>query len=75
MDHRPLEGFVYAITPFNFTAIGGNLPTAPALMGNAVVWKPVAHGRAQQLALLSSCWRRRACRRASSTSCRATRSR
>jgi 1-pyrroline-5-carboxylate dehydrogenase len=40
MDYRPLEGFVYAITPFNFTAIGGNLPTAPALMGNAVVWKP-----------------------------------
>jgi 1-pyrroline-5-carboxylate dehydrogenase len=42
MDHRPLEGFVYAITPFNFTAIGGNLPTSPALMGNAVVWKPSA---------------------------------
>jgi 1-pyrroline-5-carboxylate dehydrogenase len=42
MDHRPLEGFVYAITPFNFTAIGGNLPTAPALMGNSVVWKPSA---------------------------------
>jgi len=42
LDHRPLEGFVYAITPFNFTAIGGNLPTAPALMGNAVVWKPAA---------------------------------
>jgi 1-pyrroline-5-carboxylate dehydrogenase len=42
MDHRPLEGFVYAITPFNFTAIGGNLPTAPAIMGNAVVWKPAA---------------------------------
>src|SRR5215207_5025871 len=40
MDYRPLEGFVYAITPFNFTAIGGNLPTAPALMGNTVVWKP-----------------------------------
>jgi 1-pyrroline-5-carboxylate dehydrogenase len=40
MDHRPLEGFVYAITPFNFTAIGGNLPTAPALMGNGVIWKP-----------------------------------
>ena len=39
-DHRPLEGFVYAITPFNFTAIAGNLPTAPALMGNSVVWKP-----------------------------------
>jgi 1-pyrroline-5-carboxylate dehydrogenase len=40
VDHRPLEGFVYAITPFNFTAIAGNLPTAPALMGNVVVWKP-----------------------------------
>ncbi len=40
MDHRPLEGFVYAITPFNFSAIAGNLPTAPALMGNTVVWKP-----------------------------------
>lgn len=40
LDHRPLEGFVYAITPFNFTAIAGNLPTAPALMGNVVVWKP-----------------------------------
>ncbi|GFG55287.1 1-pyrroline-5-carboxylate dehydrogenase [Mycolicibacterium agri] len=40
IDYRPLEGFVYAITPFNFTAIAGNLPTAPALMGNTVVWKP-----------------------------------
>ena len=40
MDHRPLEGFVYAITPFNFTAIAANLPTAPALMGNTVLWKP-----------------------------------
>jgi len=40
MDHRPLEGFVYAITPFNFSAIAGNLPSAPALMGNTVVWKP-----------------------------------
>ena len=40
IDHRPLEGFVYAITPFNFTAIAGNLPTAPALMGNTVIWKP-----------------------------------
>ena len=47
LDQRPLEGFVYAITPFNFTAIAGNLPTAPALMGNTVVWKP-AH--TQQLA-------------------------
>jgi len=42
LDHRPLEGFVYAITPFNFTAIGGNLPTAPAILGNAVLWKPSA---------------------------------
>jgi 1-pyrroline-5-carboxylate dehydrogenase len=40
MDHRPLEGFVLAITPFNFTSIAANLPTAPALMGNTVVWKP-----------------------------------
>ncbi|WP_406286205.1 L-glutamate gamma-semialdehyde dehydrogenase [Embleya sp. NBC_00896] len=40
LDHRPLEGFVYAVTPFNFTAIAGNLPTAPALMGNVVLWKP-----------------------------------
>ncbi len=39
-DHRPLDGFVVAITPFNFSAIAGNLPTAPALMGNTVVWKP-----------------------------------
>ena len=42
LDYRPLEGVVYAVTPFNFTAIGGNLPTAPALMGNVVVWKPAA---------------------------------
>jgi 1-pyrroline-5-carboxylate dehydrogenase len=40
LDYRPLEGFVLAITPFNFTAIAGNLPTAPAIMGNTVVWKP-----------------------------------
>lgn len=40
VDYRPLEGFVFAITPFNFTAIAGNLPSAPALMGNTVVWKP-----------------------------------
>ena len=39
-DHRPLDGFVYAVSPFNFTAIGGNLTGSPALMGNAVVWKP-----------------------------------
>jgi 1-pyrroline-5-carboxylate dehydrogenase len=48
MEHRPLEGFVYAITPFNFTAIGGNLPTAPVLMGNVAFWKPA------QSALLSN---------------------
>jgi len=47
LDHRPLEGFVLAITPFNFTAIAGNLSTAPALMGNTVVWKPAV---TQQLA-------------------------
>jgi len=47
LEYRPLEGFVLAITPFNFTSIAGNLPTAPALMGNVVVWKP-AH--TQQLA-------------------------
>ena len=47
MDYRPLEGFVYAITPFNFTAIGGNLPTAPAIMGNVALWKPAL---TQQLA-------------------------
>lgn len=42
LDHRPLEGFVYAITPFNFTAIAGNLPTAPAMLGNVAIWKPSA---------------------------------
>lgn len=42
MDFRPLEGFIFAVTPFNFTAIAGNLPTAPALMGNTVVWKPAS---------------------------------
>ncbi len=42
VEYRPLEGFVYAITPFNFTAIAGNLPTSTALMGNVVVWKPAA---------------------------------
>lgn len=40
VEYRPLDGFVFAISPFNFTAIAGNLPTAPALMGNTVVWKP-----------------------------------
>lgn len=40
MDYRPLEGFIFALTPFNFTSIAGNLPAAPALMGNTVIWKP-----------------------------------
>lgn len=47
MEYRPLDGFVVAITPFNFTAIAGNLPSAPALLGNTVVWKPTP---TQQLA-------------------------
>lgn len=42
MEYRPLEGFVYAMTPFNFTSIAGNLPSSPAIMGNVVVWKPAA---------------------------------
>jgi len=42
VEHRPLEGFVFAVTPFNFTSIGGNLPTAPAIMANTVVWKPAS---------------------------------
>ena len=42
MEYRPLEGFVFAVTPFNFTAIGGNLPVGPALMGNTVIWKPAS---------------------------------
>jgi len=41
-EYRPLEGFVFAVTPFNFTSIGGNLPTSPALMGNVVLWKPAS---------------------------------
>ena len=42
LEHRPLEGFVFAVSPFNFTSIAGNLPTAPALCGNTVVWKPAS---------------------------------
>ncbi|HOP08335.1 MAG TPA: L-glutamate gamma-semialdehyde dehydrogenase [candidate division Zixibacteria bacterium] len=42
MDHRPLEGFVFAVTPFNFVSINGNLPTAPAMLGNVAVWKPAS---------------------------------
>ena len=50
LEYRPLEGFVFAVSPFNFTAIAGNLPSSPALMGNTVVWKPAA--RAMLSALL-----------------------
>ena len=50
LEYRPLEGFVLAVTPFNFTAIGGNLPTAPALLGNVVLWKPAT------TAALSAYW-------------------
>ncbi|HZN16776.1 MAG TPA: L-glutamate gamma-semialdehyde dehydrogenase [Micromonosporaceae bacterium] len=53
LDHRPLEGFVYAVTPFNFTAIAGNLPSSAALMGNTVVWKP---SPTQQLAAHYTMW-------------------
>ena len=42
MEHRPLEGFIFAVTPFNFTSIAGNLPTSPAIMGNTVLWKPAS---------------------------------
>ena len=42
LEYRPLEGFIFAVTPFNFTAIAGNLPAAPAIMGNVVVWKPAS---------------------------------
>ena len=42
LDYRPLEGFIFAVTPFNFTSIAANLPTAPALMGNTVIWKPAS---------------------------------
>ncbi len=62
MEYRPLDGFVTAITPFNFTAIAGNLPTAPALMGNTVVWKPTPTPACSPRTTPCGCWRRRACR-------------
>ena len=40
LEYRPLEGFIFAVTPFNFTSIAGNLPTAPAIVGNVSLWKP-----------------------------------
>ena len=75
LDHRPLEGFVYAITPFNFTAIAGNLPTAPALMGNVVVWKPSPTQTHSAVLLMQAAARRPGCPRASSTWSPATASR
>ena len=66
-DYRSLEGFVYAITPFNFTAIAGNLPTAPALMGNTVVWKPRPTQQLAGPADDGAARGGRACRPASST--------
>ena len=60
MDHRPLEGFVVAITPFNFTAIAGNLPTAPALLGNTVCGSP-ARPSSWPPTSPCGCWRRPAC--------------
>ena len=64
LDYRPLEGFVYAVTPFNFTAIGGNLPTAPALMGNTVVWKPASSAMLSGALHHAAARTKRACRRA-----------
>ena len=63
MEYRPLEGFVFAVSPFNFTSIGGNLCGSPALMGNTVVWKP-ASTAALSAHYIMRCCRRRACRTA-----------
>jgi 1-pyrroline-5-carboxylate dehydrogenase len=52
LEYRPLEGFVYAITPFNFTAIAANLPASAAMMGNVVVWKQVTAKYSQHKSLL-----------------------
>jgi 1-pyrroline-5-carboxylate dehydrogenase len=52
LEYRPLEGFVYAITPFNFTAIAANLPASAAMMGNVVVWKPSDSQISQHKSLL-----------------------
>lgn len=53
VEYRPLEGFVYAVSPFNFTAIGGNLPAAPALMGNVALWKPSPFAMASNYLILN----------------------
>ena len=70
-EYRPLEGFVYAVSPFNFTAIGGNLPTAPALMGGVSIWKPASSAMLSAYYVMRLLWTP-VCRQASSTSCRAT---
>ena len=64
IEYRPLEGFVFAVSPFNFTAISGNLPTAPALMGNTVVFKPASTAVYSAHFLDEACTRRPGCRRA-----------
>ena len=69
LEYRPLEGFVYAVSPFNFTAIGGNLSTAPVLMGGVSIWKPASSAMLSALLRDARARWRPACRRASSTSC------
>ena len=64
LEYRPLEGFVFAVTPFNFTAIGGNLPTSAALMGNTVVWKPASTAAYSRVLPDEAARGGRACRRA-----------
>ncbi len=60
MEYRPLEGFVLAITPFNFTSIAGNLPTAPALLGNVVIWHRPRRSSSRRTTSCA-CSRRRGC--------------
>ena len=64
LEYRPLEGFVFAVSPFNFTAIGGNLTSSPALMGNTVVWKPAVDRDALRLLPDAAVPGGRACRTA-----------
>ena len=75
MEYRALEGFVFAVTPFNFTSIAGNLPTAPALMGNTVVWKPASSAVYSAWFIMELLRGSRAAPTASSTSSRAPRQR
>src|SRR4029078_237155 len=80
LDYRPLEGFVYAVTPFTFTSIAGNLPTAPALMGNTVICKPASSAMLSAYYILrlperGGCARRRCMCSARTTSCGCSRRR